>query len=235
MRGLHPMRRLCERRRVHHLEGMNVTRMRARRIIFALVVLAVGLAAAGADAASGATERSSLLSCGGTTERPFTQWGDYANYTLVPNGGLEQGGQGWKLSGGARVVSGNESFQVRSASDRYSLLLPPGSSATTPMACAGLLDPTLRFFSKRDAGSGNLKVEVVYRGLLGWTFAHELLLGGPGTSSEWAPSSPSLFLANITGLLALKGLTVQISFRFTPRSGSTFRLDDVYVDPLKII
>jgi hypothetical protein len=211
------------------------SRFKARRIVFALVILLVGLAAAGADAASGATQKSSLLSCGGTTEKPFTQWGDYANYTLVPNGGLEQGAQGWKLTGGARVVSGNESFQVHSAADRYSLLLPAGSSATTPMTCAALLDPTLRYFSKRDAGGGNLKVEVVYRGLLGWTFAHELLLGGSGTSSEWAPSSPSLFLANITGLLALKGTTVQVSFRFTPRSGSTFRLDDVYVDPLKII
>jgi hypothetical protein len=210
------------------------SRLKARRIVFALIVLLVGLAAAGADAASGATQKSSLLSCGGTTEKPFTQWGDYANYTLVPNGGLEQGAQGWKLSGGARVVAGNEPFQVHSAADRYSLLLPPGSSATTPLACAALLDPTLRYFSALAAGSGDLKVEVVYRGLLGFTFAHPVLLDGRG-SSEWAPSSPSLFLANITGLLALNGTTAQISFRFTPRSGSTWRVDDVYVDPLKII
>lgn len=214
---------------------MRGSRFKTRRILFALVIVSVGLAAAGADAASGAPQQSSLLGCGGTTEKPFTRWGDYANYTLVPNGGLEQGSQGWRLSGGARVVPGNESFQVRSASDRYSLLLPPGSSATTPATCAALLDPTLRYFSKRDAGGGSLKVEVLYRGLLGFTYAHELLLGGAGTSSEWAPSSPSLFLANITGLLALNGTTAQVSFRFSPRSGSTFRIDDVYVDPLKII
>jgi hypothetical protein len=211
------------------------SRLRARRIMFALVVAVVGLAAAAADAASGATSRSSLLSCGGTTERPFTQWGDYANYVLVPNGGLEQGAQGWKLSGGARVVAGNEPFQVHSSSDRYSLLLPPGASATTPVTCAGLLDPTLRYFSVKDGGSGNLKVEVVYRSLLGWTFSHEVLLGGSSGSSAWGPSTPSLFLANITGLLALRGTTVQLSFRFTARSSSTWRLDDVYVDPLKII
>lgn len=210
---------------------MHGSRVRVRRIIFAAVVVAVGLAAATADAMAA----PSLLGCGGTAERPFTQWGDYANYVLVPNGGLEQGSQGWKLSGGARVVSGNESFQVHSAGDRYSLLLPPGSSATTPVTCAALLDPTLRYFSKREAGSGNLKVEVVYRGLLGFTYAHELLLGGSGASAEWSPSSPSLFLANITGLLALNGTTAQVSFRFTPRSASTYRVDDVYVDPLKLI
>jgi hypothetical protein len=152
----------------------------------------------------------------------------------VPNGGLEQGSQGWKLSGGARVVAGNEPFKVRSATDRYSLYLPPGSSATTPMTCAGLLDPTVRYFSMREGGRGDLKMEVVYRGLLGFTFAHEVLLDGRG-SSEWGPSSPSLFLANITGLLSLNGTTAQVSFRFSPRSTSAWRVDDVYVDPLKLI
>jgi hypothetical protein len=211
-------------------------RLRARRFIFALVIAAVGIAAVAADAArAGSSGSSGLLSCPGVAEQPFKQWGDYMTYTHVPNGGLEQGALGWKLSGGARVVPGNETFQVHSATDRYSLLLPAGSSATTPMTCTGLLDPTVRYFSKRDAGSGNLKVEVVYRGLLGFTFAHELLLGGSGTPAEWSPSSPSLFLANITGLLALQGTTAQVSFRFTPRNGTTWRLDDVYVDPLKII
>jgi hypothetical protein len=77
-------------------------------------------------------------------------------------------------------------------------------------------------------------MEVVYRGLLGFTFAHEVLLDGRG-SSEWGPSSPSLFLANITGLLSLNGTTAQVSFRFSPRSTSAWRVDDVYVDPLKLI
>jgi hypothetical protein len=207
--------------------------LRARRFIFALVIAAVGIAAIAADAARAGSP--GLISCPGVAEQPFKQWGDHMTYTQVPNGGLEQGAQGWKLTGGARVVPGNETFQVHSPNDKYSLLLPAGSSATTPVACAGLLDPTVRYFSKLDAGRGNLKVEVVYRGLLGFTFAHELLLGGSANSSEWSPSSPSLFLANITGLLALQGMTAQVSFRFTPRNGTTWRLDDVYVDPLKII
>lgn len=205
----------------------------ARRLALALVIVLVVLCAVAVDTAASATTRGAL-DCGGTPEQPFRQWGDHASYVLVPNGGLEQGAQGWKLTGGARVVAGNEPFYVRSRDDRYSLLLPPGSSATTPVTCAALLDPTLRYFSARAAGSGGLEVEVVYRGPLGWTFAHEVLLDGRG-SAEWAPSSPSLFLANITGLLALNGTTAQVSFRFTPRSTSTWRLDDVYVDPLKII
>jgi hypothetical protein len=209
------------------------SRLRVRRVVLAIVVAVVSLNALTADALAAPSSRS-LLGCGGTTERPFTQWGDYANYVLVPNGGLEQGSQGWKLSGGARVVAGNEPYNVRSAGDRYSLYLPPGSSATTPMTCAGLLDPTLRYFSARAGGRGDLEVEVVYRGLLGFTFAHEVLLDGSG-SYDWGPSSPSLFLANITGLLSLNGTTAQVSFRFTPRSTSSWRVDDVYVDPLKLI
>lgn len=212
---------------------MSGSRSKARRIVLSLVIALVVLGAATAEAAPSSSSPG-VLGCGGAAEQPFVRWGDHMSYVLVPNGGLEQGSRGWKLSGGARVVDGNEPFYVRSAGDRSSLLLPPGSSATTPATCVALLDPTLRYFSQRAGGRGALEVEVVYRGLLGLTYAHEVLLDGRG-GDEWAPSSPSLFLANVTGLLALNGTTAQVSFRFTPRGTSTWRVDDVYVDPLKII
>ena len=47
------------------------------------------------------------------TSQPFQQFGDSADYFLAPNGGLESGSTGWKLSK-ASVVTGNETFYVRS-------------------------------------------------------------------------------------------------------------------------
>jgi hypothetical protein len=36
--------------------------------------------------------------------------GDYANYYLGPNGSFESGTTGWTVSGGAKVVDGNQPF-----------------------------------------------------------------------------------------------------------------------------
>ena len=60
--------------------------------------------------------------------REFARWLDPINYTIVPGGHFESGASGWKLSGGARIVSGNERFHLRAASDGRSLYLPGGSS-----------------------------------------------------------------------------------------------------------
>ena len=84
--------------------------------------------------------------CDTSTSQPFARWGDTRSYVLVPGGSFESGAAGWKLNGGAKVVSGNEPFYVRSTADRYSLYLPSGSSATTPPMCFGLGDWNARFF-----------------------------------------------------------------------------------------
>src|SRR5947208_10755493 len=67
------------------------------------------------------TRRSSDLACPSATSTPFTTWKDYANYAFAPDGGFESGGSGWSLSGGARAVSGNESYYVHSSTDKTSL------------------------------------------------------------------------------------------------------------------
>ena len=43
-------------------------------------------------------------------EQVFKPWGDLNSYVLAPDGGFEAGGPGWYLGGGAKTVSGNESF-----------------------------------------------------------------------------------------------------------------------------
>jgi hypothetical protein len=154
-------------------------------------------------------------------EHPFTPWLDPAPYVLVPDGGLEAGGEGWTLSG-ATVVTGNEPFKVRAATDTRALSLPSGASATTPATCLREDRPTMRFFARRTALSplSLLKVEV----LLGDTALPIGVVAGDGS---WAPTLPVPVLAN---LVASVDGGVPAAFRFTATGGS-WRIDDVYVDP----
>jgi hypothetical protein len=58
-------------------------------------------------------------------------------------------------------------------------------------------------------------------------------------SRSWTPTLPLLQLGGALNALTLNGLTSEISLRFTPRSllfgSGTWRIDDVYVDPWKVI
>lgn len=198
--------------------------MAARSIGLTLAVLAL----AAALAAPAAHAKRTLLGLNpkcGPTSKPFSQFGDYRNYTFAPDGGLEAGGSGWSLSGGAKVVSGNEPFFVHSPSDSRSLYLPVGSSASTPPACMGTLSTFIRFFVKNSSG-GSLRVQVVYRGLLGGVVGtlNWATLSG---SSSWSPSPPILNLQSLLSLLGAK--SVQLKFYAV---GAPSQVDDIYVDPL---
>ena len=50
-----------------------------------------------------------------TIEHPFARWLDNANYVLAPGGTFEGAMDGWKLTGGAKVVAGSESFAAHGA------------------------------------------------------------------------------------------------------------------------
>lgn len=166
-----------------------------------------------------------LPSCGGTAERPFARWGDYMAYNLVKDGTFESGGAGWSLSGGARVVDGNETFYVHGAGERRSLLLPRGSSATSPPVCMTILRPTMRFFAVGPDGPASLRVEIVSRNLLG---VLSVIDGGTvQAGSSWQPSpAMSLLGSNLSSLI----FTTWIHFRFRPVDAAV-KVDDVYVDP----
>ena len=187
----------------------------------------IACVALAATAAATASPAGAALSCSGqTTVQPFKPWLDPLSYTLVQNGGLESA-SGWSLSGGAAQVSGNEPWYVNSAADRKSLALPNGSSATTPAMCVGMLSPTVRFFAT-NTGSAlvTLKIEAITNvNGVKLTTPIGLLVGG-----GWQPTLPLPFLTNLT---ALSNASVQ--FRFTPVGLGTsgWRIDDVYVDPIK--
>jgi hypothetical protein len=167
--------------------------------------------------------------CPGNVERPFLPWLDVAGYTLASGGDFE-GRQSWTLTG-AKVVRGNETFRVHGASDERSLAISGGGSATTPTICAGLGEPTLRFFAVGGDRKSRLDVEVVARTLLGTS---TIPIGSIAASDTWRPTLPLLILGNITGLTSLDGLTTTVQLRFRAVGRATWQIDDVYVDPWKI-
>ena len=161
----------------------------------------------------------------GTASHPFASWGDIASYTLVPGASFESGAPGWTLAGGARVVSGNESYYANSGSDSHSLALPTGSSATTAPFCVSLNRPTIRVFvANGGSSSSRLRVRVVFRSLLG---VLGILDGGTFTAGPaWKPSP--IMLATLNAPLG----TESAQFVFTPADSSgAWRIDDLYVDP----
>ena len=116
----------------------------------------------------------------------------------MPDGGFEAGAAGWKLASGAKVVAGNEPFYIHGSSDRYALVLPKGSSATTPAMCIGLLSTKMRFVTTGPAGS-KVKVQIIYRGLLSSVLG---ILDG-GTVSANGTWQPSPTIGMLGGLLPL--------------------------------
>lgn len=167
-----------------------------------------------------------LPSCPGTYEKPFLRWGDAAPYTLVRDGTFEGGASGWTLAGGAKVVSGNEPFYVHAAGESRSLLLPRGSSATSPPVCMVLGRPKARLFAVAPGGAGSMRVDVMSRNLLGLL---SVIDGGVVTAgSSWQPT-PALSLLGSNLGSALWATWVQLRFR--PIGDTSLAIDDVYVDP----
>lgn len=205
-----------------------------RRLLVLVLALGVLLAssASRAEAADG-----SLLGCGYEASRPFLRFLDPLPYTLVPGGDFEPGFSGWKLSGGAGIVSGNEPWQAAGPGSR-ALRLPAGSSATSPPMCMGLVLPVVRFFSSGGSALSYLQVDALYTDAAGRRQSVTLLpVGLP--SGSWVPNLPMLQLGGTVNALTLNGLTTEISLRFTPRGGllgsGTWLLDDVFVDPWKTV
>jgi len=156
--------------------------------------------------------------------QPFAAWGDTNPYKAVPGGSFEGSLTGWTLSGGARVVAGNEAFAV--AGGTHSLYLPAGASATTPLTCVDAAYPTARFFAKNDGLLANVLVQLLYRDpVLGLV---PIPVGTAALSSSWHPTLPMLTLSAVPGLL--NGGSAQVAIRFTALLGAS-QIDDIYIDP----
>ena len=196
--------------------------------ITAVLAVAIASALAFGTAKSQAGLIGSLLSCPGVSySQPFSQWGDANSYFLATGGSFE-GTNSWNLAGGAQVVGGNEPFYLNSRRDSHSLVLPPGSSATTPAMCLAALSPHMRLVGFASDGSG-VHVDVYAKGLLG--LVQLPVSANIDLSSSWAPSGDvSLLLQNVLALTNLGTTTVY--FRFSPIGSGTVQMDDLYIDPI---
>ncbi len=178
-------------------------------------------------AASAASSSAALLQTGAcdssTLVQPFAQWGDSAQYKLVPGGSFENGAPGWTLENGAAVVSGNETL---GATGSHSLYLPAGASAESAPTCVNAAYPTFRLFARNTNLLSTVAVQVVYSDPIVGRVA--LPVGALALSTRWAPSLPMLTTSAIQAVL--KNGQAQVSLRFTSLTGST-TIDDVYVDP----
>ena len=196
----------------------------------ALVVFVGAAGASGALATPGGPQGKYVAAC--PTYKlvtPFTPWADAGSYYMVPSGGFEPPLQAWSLSGGASIVTGNESYFVNSKKDSHALSLPAGSSATSPSVCVSLYSPDMRVFVRNTGASSTLQVSLNYTDANGNSRTASIASLGGGSS--WSLSPYVLFLWQILPVVGLDNQT-WVSFTFAS-SGGNWQIDDFYVDPIK--
>jgi len=181
-------------------------------------LISLVLAAAFALPASAArADLIDLAPCSTSVLRqPFTPWADVAFYALSPGGDFEQ--PSWALNGGAQRVPGSETHGVTGKVGNWSLTLPAGASAQSPLTCVDATYPTVRLFI---AGTGSVAVSLVYRGLA-------IPAGIAVAGSAWVPTPIMVTTAQVVA--ATSGGSAQVSLRLTGLSGHP-RVDDVFIDP----
>jgi hypothetical protein len=164
-------------------------------------------------------------------EHPFAAWDDNADYFLIKEGNLgSDATYDWSFGGG-ELTAENNPFSLH-PEEASSLSLGEGDSAESPTTCVTVDDPTMRFFVRNTgAETGTLRVTAVY---LDENFdEHTYHLGtltAEHAGDAWSPS-PTLELAAPLVELLADGET-PVSFRFTAEGeGSSWLVDDVYVDP----
>jgi len=194
------------------------------RLRLALVAVAAAAALAVPTASAGLV--GGLLPSCGAKSYPFVPWGDRDAYCSFSNLGFENGSSSWTLAGKTSVVSGNEPWHV-SGPGTHALQLGPGASALSSSLPLNLLDPWIRFFAQSAGANGSLRVQVIFRGLLGnLTGLLNVSSLTPGSYSSWQPTQRVLSAL----ALPLGTTSVQVLFTSQATSGS-WQIDDVYLDP----
>jgi hypothetical protein len=197
--------------------------MKVKRHTLIGTVAALGAAVAVLASFVGSAAAASTGTCPArTTKKAFSRYGDAGDYFFTPNGGFEGGTTGWTLKGGATVVTGNESAFLNSTSDKKALKLPANASAQTATICTNPNDQTIRLMV--NGTSGQLKVDAyILSGGNIRTWSTQVDAGASG----WR-ASPVIQFA--LGNQYLGATTIQLTFTAL---GSTWQIDDLYVDPFK--
>lgn len=157
-----------------------------------------------------------------TLTQPFTPWGDYNYYTLVPGqtpGNFD--GTGWWLGDGAQLAT----TTIYGGATATVLKLSSGARAVSPAMCVAANYPTARTMIREVGDSSAVTLLVSYQNSWGgWT--DPAAVGSVTGTSDWAPS-PSLQInpPNTSGWTLAR-------FKFvaggTPGSSQIYNF---YVDP----
>jgi hypothetical protein len=188
--------------------------------LFPSLTIAIAVVMATALAFPVSATRAALLSLTACTapvvSQPFAPWGDLASYELAPGGDFEK--PAWTLSGGAQRVRGSEPYAATGTLGDWSLTLPAGSSAQSPLTCVGPTYPTVRFFI---AGEGSVAVSLVDGNI-------DVPAGIAFAGFGWLPTP--FMVTSSAVLAATRNGAAQVSLRLTALSGEP-RVDDVFIDP----
>ena len=185
------------------------------RLVIPVVVLAT--AAFNVGLASGA----STGSCGYQTTPVFSAWNDQALYAPVQGSSFESGASGWSWANKANVISGDSS-PLLGIVGSHAVEIPASGAAKSPWICVDATTPSMRFALRRVAGTGSLTVTATLSGSKVVTTVATIT----GTSA-WQPSPIVVFPGwGLTGSL-------KAQFLFVADPGTIYRIDDVYIDPLK--
>jgi hypothetical protein len=141
----------------------------------------------------------------------FSAYKDPALYSLAPGGNFESTA-GWTFTGGAKVVSGNETLGVASGSK--SLSLPLGATATSPQFCVDDSNPYFRFAAKADNSLAGYLAVVLYRDTNGKLNQAQFVSSADSSWSagKWSPSAISPLATKIPLLSGGNTASVQIMF-----------------------
>jgi hypothetical protein len=196
-----------------------------RKLTVALIGAVAALALPATAAASGCPVTP--------VTNPFAQWGDMADYSLIPNGDLEAGAEGWFLRD-ATVEAGNEPFLVGSPTDTQSLKIRNGGVAVSPAFCVGAEHPTFRFFAHQPRGGNAPDVKVHVRYGSGTRLKEQQVDTLVGSRYDsWRPS-PAIDLFERLGLGSGATTTAHFVFEVEDEPGDQpWRIDDVYLDPYR--
>ena len=189
-------------------------RLRCRRSTLSALVLATALALPASPARADLLDQAACETS--ELRQPFVAWADPAWYELSPRGDFEQ--PGWTHSGGAERVPGSEPYAATGKVGNWSLTLPAGSSARSPLTCVDARYPTVRFFI---AGTGSVAVSVVYGDI---TIPAGVAVAG----AAWRPSPVTVTTSPIVATAS--GGSARVSVRLTGVSGNP-RVDDIFIDP----
>jgi hypothetical protein len=194
--------------------------------------LRLGVATAAVFAA---TAPSALAACPARSfSTVFSPWGDISLYTLAPNGDFEAGATGWSLTGDATLVADNAHKIAAQLGDATSLQLANGATATSPALCVSSGYPSTRMFANTlrhsTTSRSTLQLEVLYTDATRGSQSVKALGTVPDNYAWDATRKMSIAQGQLNIKPDSSGNTY-IRYRFTPLYGTTWRIDDLYIDP----